>query len=75
MMKPTNPPTQDQPNPRKIRLKVAIGPLFSRSKINIRGLGLILYRNRVQETKPNQILRKHPINSPHGGAYRELKIS
>ena len=27
-MKPTNSPTQGQPNPRKIRLKVAFGPLF-----------------------------------------------
>ena len=28
IMKPTNSPTQGQPNPRKIRLKVAFGPLF-----------------------------------------------
>ena len=28
IMKPTNSPTQGQPNPRKSRLKVAIGPLF-----------------------------------------------
>ena len=28
IMKPTNPPTQGQPNPRKIGLKVAFGPLF-----------------------------------------------
>ena len=27
-VKPTNPPTQGQPNPRKARLKVACGPLF-----------------------------------------------
>ena len=27
-MKPTNSPTQGKPNPRKIRLKVAFGPLF-----------------------------------------------
>ena len=28
IMKPMNSPTQGQPNPRKIRLKVAFGPLF-----------------------------------------------
>ena len=31
-MKPTNSPTQGQPNPRKIRLKVAFGPLFPTAK-------------------------------------------
>ena len=28
LMEPTNSPTQGQPNPTTIRLKVAIGPLF-----------------------------------------------
>ena len=32
-MTPTNSPTQGQPNPRKIRLKVAFGPLFPTANI------------------------------------------
>ena len=32
IMKPTNSPTQGQPNPRKNRLEVAFGPLFPHSK-------------------------------------------
>ena len=43
IMKPSNSPTQGQPNPRKIRLKVAFGLLFPTAN-NFRGLGLILYR-------------------------------
>ena len=70
-MKPTNFPTQSQPNPRKIRLKVAYAPLFPTSNnFSWVGIDFIL----VQETdykkpNPNQILRKHvfptvfPINS------------
>ena len=59
-MKPTNYPTQGQPNPRKNKFEVAFGPLFPYSKIIFRGLGLVLYRKRRQETKPKQILRIHP---------------
>ena len=33
IMKSTNPPTQGQPNPRKIRLQVAFGPLFPTENI------------------------------------------
>ena len=40
-MKPTNSPTQGQPNPRKIRSKVALGPIFLPQQIIFRGLGLI----------------------------------
>ena len=47
IMKPTNPPTQGQPNPWKIRLKVAFGPLFPTAKIIFRGLGLVLYRKQT----------------------------
>ena len=58
------PTTQGQPNPPKIMLKVAFGPLFPTKKKLFRGLGLVLYTgNRLQETQPNQILRKHPISS------------
>ena len=50
-MKPSKSPTQGQPNPRKIRLKVAFGPLFP-TEINFWWVGIGL----VQETdydKPN----------------------
>ena len=33
IMKPTNSPTQGQPNPRKIRRKVAFGPLYPTARI------------------------------------------
>ena len=56
---PSNPkrPTQ----PKKIRLKVAFGPLFFQQQTIFRGLGLAI-GNRLLETKPNQILRKHPYH-------------
>ena len=47
-MKLTNSPTQGQPNPRKIRFKVAFGPLFPAANNFVVGWG--------QETQPNQIL-------------------
>ena len=46
MMKPSNSPTQGQPNPRKSRLKVAFGTL-SRRQIVFRGLGLVLCRKQT----------------------------
>ena len=46
IMKPTNSPTQGQPNPTKIRLKVAFGPLFP-TEMTFRGLGLVLYRKQT----------------------------
>ena len=56
-------PTQGQPNPRKIRLKVAFGPLFFPQQKTIFRLGWDwLYQyigNRLQETQPNYVLRKH----------------
>ena len=39
---------------------MAYRPLFPIEQIIVGGLGLILYRNRLQEIQPNQILRKHP---------------
>ena len=53
-MKTASSPTQGQPNPRKIRLKVAFGPLFP-TTITFRGLGLVLYRKQTIRnlTQPN----------------------
>ena len=68
IMKPTNSPTQGQPNPRQNRLKEAFGPLFCVTffpqQIIFRGLGLVLYRNRTTRnlTQP-KIVRKHLNNS------------
>ena len=59
-MKPTNSPTQGQPNPTKNRLKVAIGPLFPTANIFFVGWDWFYIGNRLQEIPPNQILRKHP---------------
>ena len=55
IMKPTNSPTQGQPNPKKIRLKVAFGPLFPTAKYFFGGLGLVLYRKQTarNQTQPN----------------------
>ena len=58
IMKPTNCPTQGQPNPRKNWLKVAIGPLFPTAN-NFSWVGICFYvGNRLRDTQPNQ-------NSPH----------
>ena len=56
IIKPTNSPTQGQPNPRKI----GIWGTFSHSKYFFVGWDLFYIRNRLQETQPDQILRKHP---------------
>ena len=57
IMKPTNSPTQGQPNPRKIGLKVAFGPLFFPQQIVLRGLGIVLYRKQTTRnpTQPNSL--------------------
>ena len=47
VMKPTNSPTQGQPNPRKNRLKVAFGATFFPQQIIFRGLGLVLCRKQT----------------------------
>ena len=65
IMKPTNSPTQGQPNPRKIGLKVAFGPLFFPQQIVLRGLGIVLYRKQTTRnpTQPNSLQssrRGHP---------------
>ena len=46
VVKPTNSPTQGQPNPRINRLKVAFGALFL-TELHFRGLRLILYRKQT----------------------------
>ena len=54
-MKPTNSSSQGQPNPTKIRLKVALGPLFPCEQIIFLGLGLIVCRKQTTRnpTQPN----------------------
>ena len=60
-MKPTNSPTQGQPNPRKNRLKVAFGTLFPTAN-NFSCVRIdFCIGNRLRETQPNQIVGKHPI--------------
>ena len=63
IMKPTNSPTQGQPHPRKIRLKVAFGPLFSHSKQFFVVLRLVLYRKQTTRhlTQPS-----NPQNTLYG---------
>ena len=46
-MKPSNSPTQGQPNPRKNRLKSGIWATFFPQQIVFRGLGLVLYRKQT----------------------------
>ena len=67
IMKPTNSPTQGQPNRRKIRLKVAFGPLFPTLN-NFSWVG-IDFTKETERKKPNptkyfantyQLFRKHP---------------
>ena len=60
-VKPTNSPTQDQPDPRKNRLKVAFSTTFFPQQIIFRGLGLVLYRKQTTRNLTNQILGKHPV--------------
>ena len=62
-------PVQGQPNPKKFRLEVAFGSRFFPQQLFFRGLGLILYTvgNRLQETQPNQILRKQPTEASRSG--------
>ena len=55
IMKPTNAPTPIQPNPRQIRLKAAVGPLFPTAN-NFSWAGIDFIQDRLQETQPNQIL-------------------
>jgi len=53
-------PTQGHTNPRKIRSKVAFGPLFPTASSFFMALNWFYAGNRLQETWPNPILRKHP---------------
>ena len=61
--KPTNSPTQGQPNPRKIgSTAVAYGPLFPiANNFSCVGIGFI-YGNRLKKKpNPTKILREHPV--------------
>ena len=63
-MKPTNSPTQGQPNPRKNWLWSGIWATFSHSKCVFVGEVWFYTGNRLQETQPKKVFfRKHPINS------------
>ena len=55
-------PNASQPNPRKKMLKVVFGPLFPIANTFPIGWNWFYIGNRLQETQPNQILRKHPYN-------------
>ena len=61
IMEPTNSPTQGQPNPRKMRLKVAFGATFSHSEQFLVGWDWFYIGSRLQETYPKQIIRKTPL--------------
>ena len=65
VVKPTNAPTQGQPNPRKIRLKVAFWATFSHSKYFFVGRDWFYIGHRLQDTQP------HPTepNSPQTPCY------
>ena len=75
VMKPTRSPTQGQPNTRKIRLKVALRQLFSHSKRFFVSWDRFLYRNRLQETQTNQLLRKHPSSRRCGKGRQPTMLS
>ena len=61
IMKPTNSPSQGQPNPRKSRLKVAFGPLFPTANCFFRGLGLIfVWKTDYKKPNPTKFPIKHP---------------
>ena len=61
--KPTNSATQGQPNPRKVRLKVAFGPLFpTATNFSWVGIGFI-EETDYEKPNPTTFLRKHPDES------------
>ena len=62
IVKPTNSPTQGQPNPRTVRFKSwHLGHFFPTANYFFVGWDWFYIGNRLQETQPNQILRKHRI--------------
>ena len=53
-MKPTNSPTQGEPNPRNVRLKVVFGPLFPTANIfSWVGIGFKWEKDCQNLTQPN----------------------
>ena len=63
IVKPTNSPTQGQPNPRKnilSRLKAAVGPLFPTAN-TFSWVGIyFIEETKYKKPNPNQFFRKHP---------------
>ena len=68
-MKPTNSPTQGQPNPRKNRLKVGIWATFSHSKYFFVGWDWFHTGNRLQEPYVAQPFFPRPIIYIFRGRY------
>ena len=71
IMKPTNSPTQGQPNPSKIRFKVAFEPLFPTANIFLRGLRFIFCRKLTtrNQTQPNSPPNTLMVTYIHGYGY------
>ena len=75
IMKPSNFPTQGQPNPRKIMLKVVLGPLFPTANIFFVCCSKYFFvcwnwfytGNRLQKPNPTKISANTLID-PYGGA-------
>ena len=69
IMKPTNSPTQGQPNPRENRLKAALGPLFffSPGANNFSWVGIDFIRMGHTTRNPTQpkILRQYPVQKKY----------
>ena len=62
-MKPSNSPTQGQPNPTKKWLKVGFGPLFPiANSFSWVGIGL-MWETDYKKPNPTKILRKHPSST------------
>ena len=66
-MKPTNSPTPGQPNPRKIRLKVAFGPLFPTANI-ASWVGSVLHRKQTT----GNVTQSNSLQTPY--EYRKDRL-
>ena len=64
IMKPTNSPTQGQPNPRQIWVKMATGPLFF---YFFSGLGLVFTQETDKKPNPIQLSANTLVIRPHDG--------
>ena len=59
--KPMNSRTQGQPDPRRLRWKVAFGLLFFPWQTILRGSGLVLYRKQTTRNLTNQFCENTPM--------------